>query len=139
MSTEIEAEVQKETEQEQEQYYIASHWQLMRRRFMKHKLAVLGGVTLIVLYTLAIFAGFVSPYDKVISRTKLALLAPTRVRIVHDGRMVRPLPVRLRSDDIRDGPDRSARRVLREFYSCFGYEEDVIPYWDGDRSRFELP
>ena len=89
MSTGIETQVERLTE-EQEQYYIASAWQLMRRRFFRHKLALVGGVILIFLYLIAIFAGFVSPYDKIISRTDFGYMAPTRVRIFHEGRFSRP-------------------------------------------------
>ncbi|HEV2318241.1 MAG TPA: ABC transporter permease [Verrucomicrobiae bacterium] len=39
-----------------------SPWQLFWRRLRRRKLAMTGGIILIVLYTLAIFAGFISPY-----------------------------------------------------------------------------
>jgi len=39
-----------------------SHWALIRRRFLRHKLAVAGLLILAVLYTLAIFAEFFAPY-----------------------------------------------------------------------------
>ena len=88
MSTEVETEVQRQTEEEH--YYIASAWTLMRRKFFKHKLAVVAGLILVILYLTAIFAGFVSPYDKNLSKTEFALLPPTRVRIFEDGRFTRP-------------------------------------------------
>ena len=47
----------------EEQYYIASQWQLMWRKFKKHKLAIFGGTVLAILYILAIFCGFFSPYN----------------------------------------------------------------------------
>ena len=43
---------------EEERYFLASSWTLMRRRFLKHKLAVAGTVILLVIYLLAAFAGF---------------------------------------------------------------------------------
>ncbi len=39
-----------------------SQWALIRRRFARHKLAVAGLFVLAVMYTLAAFAGFFSPY-----------------------------------------------------------------------------
>ena len=47
-----------------EQYYLASQWQLMRRKFFKHKLGIFGLAILMFLYSLAIFCEFVSPYTK---------------------------------------------------------------------------
>lgn len=44
------------------EYYSASQWQLMWRRFKRHKLALLGGTLLAIFYFLAIFAPFLSPY-----------------------------------------------------------------------------
>src|SRR5262245_45370085 len=41
---------------------VMSQWQLIRRRFAKHKLAVGAMYVLSVLYLMAIFAEFVSPY-----------------------------------------------------------------------------
>ncbi len=47
----------------EERYYMASQWQLMWRKFIKHKLAILGGTILIIFYFVAIFCEFFSPYD----------------------------------------------------------------------------
>ncbi len=47
----------------EEKLYVATQWQLMRRKFKKHKLAILGGTTLVIFYILAIFCGFFSPQD----------------------------------------------------------------------------
>ena len=79
-----------QAEQQREQYYVASHWVLMRRKFTRHKLAVVSAVILGVLYFTALFAGFFSPYDKIKSRTELAFLPPTRVRVLHDGQLQVP-------------------------------------------------
>ncbi len=47
----------------EEKLYVASQWQLMRRKFIKHKLAILGGVLLFILYILAIFSEFFATQD----------------------------------------------------------------------------
>jgi peptide/nickel transport system permease protein len=80
----------RKTEAEREQYYVASHWALMRRKFARHKLAVVGAVILALLYFTAAFAGFFAPYDKIQSRTELAYLPPTRIHLFHDGILQRP-------------------------------------------------
>jgi len=47
----------------EEKFYVATQWQLMWRKFIKHKLAILGGVILATFYIIAIFCEFFSTYD----------------------------------------------------------------------------
>ena len=47
----------------EEKYYLATQWQLMLRKFSKHKLAQVGIAILFVLYLVGIFAEFFAPYD----------------------------------------------------------------------------
>jgi len=47
----------------EEKIYVASQYQLMWRKFKKHKLALFGGSILIIFYVVAIFCEFFSPYD----------------------------------------------------------------------------
>ena len=46
-----------------EAYYVASQWQLMWRKYKRHKLAFIGMGTLFVLYLAGIFCEFFAPYD----------------------------------------------------------------------------
>lgn len=86
----------KETEAE-ERYYMASSWALMRRRFLKHKLAVFGVVVLSIAYVLAIFAGFFSTADPAYRHKKHLFAPPTAIRIIHDGKLHRPFVYGLKS------------------------------------------
>ena len=45
-----------------ERYYYASQWELIRWRFGRHKLAVISLFLLVIIYLMAVFAEFVSPY-----------------------------------------------------------------------------
>ena len=75
---------------EQEKLYAASSWTLMRRKFFKHKLALVGLTGLAVLYLGAAFAGFFSVWGTFQRSSDHVFAPPTRVRIFHDGRLVRP-------------------------------------------------
>ncbi len=66
---------------EEERLYVASQWQLMWWRFRKHKLALIGGTILIVLYLVAIFAEFVAPYEPEAYFSRYKLAPPTAVHI----------------------------------------------------------
>ena len=75
----------------EEAYFTASSWALMRRNLLKHRLAILGGSVLALLYlTGAIAPGFFSTYDT-LQRNNDYILAPLqRVRVLHEGRPHRP-------------------------------------------------
>ena len=112
-----------------EQYYVASSWSLMWRKFVRHRVALVAGILLAGLYVTASFAGFVAPYHKTDSRGKFALAPPMRVRILDNGRLQRPFVY---------GLDRERDPVTLMFV----YEEDpeaVYPirfFVRGDRYDF---
>ena len=74
----------------EERYYMASSWTLMRRRFIKHKLAVFGGLILLLVYLVAAFAGFFSVADPFERFPDHLFTPPTRIRIFHEGGLHRP-------------------------------------------------
>lgn len=78
------------TSEAEERYYLASQWQLMWRKFKKHRLAIVGSVTLGILYLLAIFSEVLAPYDPYTRHPDYAYAPPQRIRIFHEGRLSRP-------------------------------------------------
>ena len=63
----------------EERYYIASQWQLVRRKFFKHKLAMISLAVLGIFYLVAIFAEFVAPYDPLDFEKELVLAPIQRI------------------------------------------------------------
>jgi peptide/nickel transport system permease protein len=47
---------------EESKIYVASQWTLMRRKFLKHKLAIVGAVVTLLIYLVAAFAEFLAPF-----------------------------------------------------------------------------
>jgi peptide/nickel transport system permease protein len=93
-----------------EAYYLASSWQLMRRKFFKHKLALLGALVLLVLYLIGpLFAGFFSTTDIFLRHRRFVHAPPQVIRIFHEGRPQLPFVYGL--DASRD-PD-----TLRRIYT----------------------
>ena len=75
----------------EEAYFTASSWALMRRNLLKHRLAILGGSVLALLYlTGAIAPGFFSAYDTLQRNNDYILAPPQRIRVLHEGRPHRP-------------------------------------------------
>ena len=72
-------------------YYLASQWQLMWQKFRRHKLAMLGGVIMLTLYTAALFADFVTPYTPEQRFPDLTYHPPAALRVLDaQGRLQRP-------------------------------------------------
>ena len=74
-----------------EAYFTASSWTLMRRNLVKHRLAILGGSVLALLYLSgAIAPGFFSTHDFGQRNNDYILSPVQRIRVLHEGRPHRP-------------------------------------------------
>ena len=76
--------------QAEDAYFIASQWQLIWRKFRRHRLAWIGGSVLAILLVMAVFSEFWSPYDIYERHTDLVNLPPQRIRIFDQGSFHRP-------------------------------------------------
>ncbi len=75
------------TSAEDEAYYLASSWQLMRRKFLKHKLAIAGGLILLVFYIAGpVLAGFFATTDSFLRHRSFVFAPPQAIRVWHEGR-----------------------------------------------------
>jgi peptide/nickel transport system permease protein len=72
-----------------EKMYAASQWQLMWRRFRSHKLALIAGVVLAIMYLMAILAPFLIPYDPW-EKSEFVYAAPSSIHFIHEGKFVGP-------------------------------------------------
>jgi len=62
--------------------YVATQWQLMWWKFRKHRLAMIGGVVTIAIYTVALFAEFFAPFALTTYDSKLLYAPPHPLRLV---------------------------------------------------------
>lgn len=65
---------------DEEEYRLLSVRQLMIRKFLRNRMAVISGIVLIILYLATIFAGFVAPYNARSSDSRLTFSPPVTVR-----------------------------------------------------------
>lgn len=63
----------------------ATQWQLIRWRFMSHRLAVLSLVIIVLLYLIILFAEFVAPYDPNHYDVTLTLAPPQTIHFFENG------------------------------------------------------
>ncbi len=77
---------------------VASQWQLIRWKFVRHKLAVVAGVVVIGLYVLAIFPGFFAPYDSADRNFRNAFMPPQQVHLGGEGLGLQPFVYAIQKD-----------------------------------------
>ncbi len=65
----------------EEKLSVASYWQLMWWRFLKHRMAVISAVIVLLLYLVAIFSEFVAPYNPDDTFVKYKLTSPSPVHL----------------------------------------------------------
>ena len=113
-----------------EAIYVASQWQLMWRRLKRHKLAMVGGGTLILFYLIATFASFFSPYGPYKAFDDYLYNPPQRIHFFNeDGFSLRPFVYRLRV--ARD------KRTLKKIYTIDKSQKDYI-YFFARNSEYKL-
>ena len=75
----------------QEAFRVMTYRQLVWKRFKKHRLALVAGIVLIVMYTLAIFCEFVSPYGPSTRTPRYINAPPQRIHFfAENGFHLRP-------------------------------------------------
>ncbi|MGN1025741.1 MAG: ABC transporter permease [Faecousia sp.] len=76
--------------EKQDKYYYASQWQLMARKFRKHKLAMTSTIILVIFYLTAIFGNFVAPQGTEQFDGKYVNCPPHGIHLFHEGKFVGP-------------------------------------------------
>jgi peptide/nickel transport system permease protein len=81
---------------EQERYFLASQWKMMWWRFLRHRLAVVSGIFLLLLYASILVCEFLAPYgtemrDKSLPDRKTVAFAPPQiVHLFDNGEFIGP-------------------------------------------------
>ena len=70
-----------------EAIYAASQWQLIWRKFIRNKVAVVGGIVILLYYLSALLAGFIAPYTLSTRFARYIYMPPQRVRFLNDGKL----------------------------------------------------
>ena len=122
-----------------EKLYVASQWQLIRWKFLKHKLAVAALVVLAMFYLTVVFAEIIAPYDPRKEHLDHIYVPPQKIRFVdqQDGFQLRPFVYALKSsvDEVTLGinyeEDRSIRHPIGLFvrgdpYTLLGGLEGTV-------------
>ncbi len=125
-----------ELSREQEHYYMASQWRMIWLRLKHHKLAVVSGSILAVLYLSILISEFLAPYELSTRHTDFIFAPPQGIHFFHEGEFRGPfvygLNYHLNMETLKReySPDAARPQNLRFF--CSG---DPYRFWglfDGD-------
>ncbi len=118
-----------------ENIYAASQWQLMWRKFIRNKMAIVGGIVILTYYLAALLAGFLAPYTISTRFRRYIYMPPQRIHFFYQGKF-EPFvyDVKLTIDkNLRKiyEPDKSKKIPIRFFahgdpYKLFGLIETDI-------------
>ncbi len=75
---------------EQERYYLASQWRIMWWRFLRHRVAVVSGVFLLLLYGAIVICEFLAPYELATRDRKFVFAPPQPIHLFHEGGFIGP-------------------------------------------------
>jgi len=70
---------------------VSSHWTLIRRRFLRHRLAVAGAIAVVLLYGVVLFADFLACSNPYATNAQRALVPPQPIHFSLDGLYVNGL------------------------------------------------
>ena len=112
---------------EQERFYMASQWRLMWYKLRRHRIAVVAGMVLALLYGSTLISEILAPYDLHSRQTDFIYAPPQGLHLFHDGSFVGPFvygyDYRLNMEDLKREytPDRDDVQPLRFFCRSDGY------------------
>jgi peptide/nickel transport system permease protein len=75
---------------DQERYYLASQWRMMWWKLRRHRLAVISGAVLLVLYGSILISEFLAPYGLSSRHNDFIFAPPQGIHFFQDGRFVGP-------------------------------------------------
>ncbi|MBN1994257.1 MAG: ABC transporter permease [Anaerolineae bacterium] len=70
--------------------YAASQWQLMWRRFIRNKAAIVGGTVILLFYLAALLGNFIVPYTLTTRFRERIYMPPQGIHFFHQGKFVGP-------------------------------------------------
>jgi peptide/nickel transport system permease protein len=75
---------------EQERFYRASQWQIMWWKFTRHRIALVSGLILLLLYASTLVSEVIAPYNLNTYNTHAIYAPPQKIHLFQDGRFVGP-------------------------------------------------
>ena len=115
---------------EQERYYMASQWQLMWWKFIRHRLALISGGFLLLMYGSILISEFLAPYNLHTRNINAIYAPPQSVHLFHEGEFIGPFVYgthyRLNLTNLRREYTEDTSKIYRINFFCSG---DEYSFW----------
>jgi len=116
---------------EQERFYLASQWRLMLWKLARHRLAVVAGIVLLLMYGSTLVSEILAPYHLHTRHTDFIYASPQDVHFFHEGKFVGPftygLTKTLNMETLRREYSEDRSRVYPVRFFCSG---DPYRFWN---------
>ena len=124
---------------DQERYYLASQWMLMWWKLKRHRLAIISGAFLLVMYASTLVSEFISPYELHTRNIDNIYAPPQRLHLFHKGEFIGPFvygtDYRLNMVNLRREYTVNTDKVDRLRFFCAG---DAYKFWGAIESTLHL-
>ena len=124
---------------EQERYYMASQWQLMWWKLKRHRLAVIFGVVLLVMYGSTLISEIIAPYNLHTRHSRYIYAPPQAVHLFDKGEFVGPFVYgwnyNLNMENLRREYSENTNHVYPLEYFCLS---DSYEFWGFVPGSFHL-
>ena len=115
---------------EMERYYMAPQWKLIWWKFKRHKLALISGWVLLLLYLSVFISEFLAPYDLHHRHTNFIYAPPQGVHLFHEGEFVGPFvygySFKLNMENLKREYTPDPNKVQRLRFFCLGDEYEYM-------------
>ena len=122
--------------QEHVRIYMASQWRLMWWKFKRHRVALISGSFLAVLYSMILISEFLAPYNLHTRNVDFIYAAPQRIHLFHEGSLMRPfvygLDMKLDLDTLKRQYTENKNKVQPIRFLCRGDAYEFWGFWKGD-------
>jgi len=124
---------------EQERYYLASQWRMMWWRLRRHRMAVISGIVLAVMYFSIFVSEVLAPYNLHSRHTDFIYAPPQGLHLFHEGRFVGPfvygLDYRLNMENLKREYSSNPNKIQPVRFLCQG---DSYSFWGLFDARLHL-
>jgi peptide/nickel transport system permease protein len=124
---------------EQERFFMASQWQMMWWKLKRHRIAVIAGVILLVMYASTLISEVLAPYELHTRHARHIHAPPQAVHLFHKGEFVGPFvygyKMRLDMETLKREYTPDERKVYPLRFFCQG---DDYRFWGLFEARFHL-
>lgn len=124
---------------EQERFFFAPQWKVIWWRFRVHRVAVISGVILLMMYASIVVIEMVAPYNLETRNTSFIYAPPQRVRLFHDGELIGPyvygLSYKLNLETMQREYTANPEKIHPLRFFCLG---DAYTFWGSIEGRFHF-